>query len=127
MEKDNDIEFALTMFKSQLQDSLTLIGKAILKDLKHTLLHTDESNHLDIIKEMMNNPFEDIKSMCDELGKEYLEFKSSPEVLKMLDRVTGHISNNPNLLDDLVNATPEEAAEILKSLRDTEDNDGNLQ
>lgn len=128
MEKNNDdVEFALVMFKTQLQDTLTLIGKAILKDLTETLTRVDDIQKLNIIKEMMSNPFSDVSRMCSTLSLEYLKFKHSPEVQNKLESMVKKINDNPNLLDDLLNATPEDVEAILKSLKDTDENDGNLQ
>jgi light-regulated signal transduction histidine kinase (bacteriophytochrome) len=124
---DKDLEFALTMYKSQLQDTLTLIGKAILKDLREVLEANDEEEHMSIIKHLMINPFDQISEMCAYMSEEYINFKNSTETQDNLKRIMMKVENNPDLLDDLMNAEPEEVERLIKSLKDTDSDGGNLQ
>lgn len=126
MENENLI-FALSLFKTQLQDSLTMIGKAILKDLTEKIETLDDQEKLDTVKELMSNPFDEIDKMCKSLNAEYQAFRNSPEIKEHIQLLLEEVKKNPNIVDDMLNMTPEEISEVLNKIKDKDDNDGNLQ
>jgi hypothetical protein len=126
MENDNLI-FALDLFKTQLQDSLTMIGRAILKELSEELDTLDDHEKLDKVKKLMENPFIKIDAMCKSLNEEYKAFRDSPEIKEHIQLLMEEIKTNPNLVDDMLSMTPEEVSEVLSKIKDKDDNDGNLQ
>lgn len=126
MENENII-FALSLFKTQLQDSLTMIGKAILKDLTEKLDKLDDQQKLDTVKLVMSNPFDQIDTMCKSLNEEYKAFRDSPEIKEHIQLLLEEVKRNPSIVDDMLSMSPEEASEVLNKIKDKDDNDGNLQ
>lgn len=126
MENDNLI-FALSLFKTQLQDSLTMIGKSILKEVTEKIERLDDQEKLDTVKELMSNPFDEIDRMCKSLNAEYQAFRNSPEIKEHIQLLLEEVKKNPNIVDDMLNMTPEEISEVLNKIKDKDDNDGNLQ
>lgn len=126
MENENLI-FALSLFKTQLQDSLTMIGKAILKDLTEKIEKLDDQEKLDTVKELMSNPFDEIDKMCKSLNAEYQAFRNSPEIKEHIQLLLEEVKKNPKIVDDMLSMTPEEVSEVLNKIKDKDDNDGNLQ
>jgi hypothetical protein len=126
MENENLI-FALSLFKTQLQDSLTMIGKAILKEVSEELETLDDYEKLEKVKKLMENPFIKIDAMCKSLNEEYKAFRDSPEIKEHIQLLMEEIKTNPNLVDDMLSMTPEEVSEVLSKIKDKDDNDGNLQ
>lgn len=126
MENENLI-FALSLFKTQLQDSLTMIGKAILKDLTDKLDKQDDQQKLDTVKLVMSNPFDEIDKMCKSLNEEYKAFRDSPEIKEHIQLLLEEVKKNPNIVDDMLSMTPEEISEVLNKIKNKDDNDGNLQ
>lgn len=126
MENENII-FALSLFKTQLQDSLTMIGKAILKDLTEKLDKLDDQQKLDTVKLVMSNPFDQIDTMCKSLNEEYKAFRDSPEIKEHIQLLLEEVKRNPSIVDDMPSMSPEEVSEVLNKIKDKDDNDGNLQ
>lgn len=126
MENENII-FALSLFKTQLQDSLTMIGKAILKDLTEKLDKLDDQQKLDTVKLVMSNPFDQIDTMCKSLNEEYKAFRDSPEIKEHIQLLLEEVKRNPSIVDDMLSMSPEEVSEVLNKIKDKDDNDGNLQ
>lgn len=126
MENENLI-FALSLFRTQLQDSLTMIGKAILKDLTERIEKLDDHEKLSAVKEVMSNPFDEIDKMCKSLNAEYQEFRNSPEIKEHIQLLLEEVKKNPNIVDDMLSMTPEEVSEVLNKIKNKDDNDGNLQ
>lgn len=126
MENENLI-FALSLFRTQLQDSLTMIGKAILKDLTERIEKLDDHEKLSTVKEVMSNPFDEIDKMCKSLNAEYQEFRNSPEIKEHIQLLLEEVKKNPNIVDDMLSMTPEEVSEVLNKIKNKDDNDGNLQ
>lgn len=122
--ENNKINFALQLYKTQLQETLTVIGKSILKEVDETLDYLTEDEKIDKIKDLMSNPFDEVARMCEILNFEYQEFRNSPEVKKELEELVREIKNNPDAIDTLLNEGVDEIREIIKNKKD---NDGNLQ
>lgn len=126
MEKDSLI-FVLDLFKTQLQDSLTMIGKAILNELSDKLEILDDQQKMEAIKELMINPFDEIDKVCKALNIEYQSFKETPEVKEHMVLLLEEIKTNPNLIDDLLSMTPDEVSETLQKIKNKNNKDENLQ
>jgi ribosome-binding ATPase YchF (GTP1/OBG family) len=116
----NAVEIAMQMLRLQLQDTLTIVGKMLLKNTSDEL-PIDEDESLQAIKQIMNNPFREIIKVCSELEVEYERFRNSKEVRDSLDLIKAEMEENPDIVDKLFNSTPEETEEILDKLKNKKD------
>lgn len=117
-----EVQFAFEMFRLQLQDALTVVGKMILSETQETVLQQEEvTDNLNTIKQLMHNPFDEIIKVCNKLKSEYEDFRNSPELKEHLDLIKNEIVNNPDVIDEIIEATPEEATQILNKLKNKKD------
>lgn len=127
MENDN-LLFGLKLFKTQLQDALTMIGKAILKNVDEKFETMTDQEKLDNLKVIMANPFEEIASMCEYLNKEYKEYRDSPELTEHVKTLLNAVADNPDILDEFIDGSAEDATQkLLDTVKNKKENDGNLQ
>lgn len=101
--KETDLEFAATVLKLQLEDSLSIIGHKILTELEDDVQDLSDEEALQYFKSVMKNPFELIEQSTKELKSEYKEFADSDECREMVEKVLNDLNDDPDV-EDVINS-----------------------
>lgn len=104
--KESELEFALTLIQSQLEDSLGIVGNKILNELEEDIADLDDDQALKYCKTFSKNPFELIERVGKELKSEYSEFSGSDECRRMVEKMMEVIDDDSSI-DEVKNKIEE--------------------
>lgn len=101
--KETSLEFAATILKMQLEDSLSIIGHKILTDLEDEVSDLSDEDAVQYLRASLQNPFILIEDVSKQLKEEYSEFSESDECREMVEEVINSLSDDPDV-DEVVNS-----------------------
>lgn len=101
--KETDLEFAATVLKMQLEDSLSIIGHKILTDLEDEVSDLSDEDAIQYLKASLKNPFVLIEDVSRQLKDEYTEFSESDECRVMVEEVINSLSDDPDV-EEILNS-----------------------